>query len=671
MFRLRRRLSITSLFTFATLVPLLIVGVLLLFLSVRSTRQLSDSLGEQVMAQATRRVQESVRDYLQQAERTSDLLTELIFVQVMPEKNLAMWRMSMLTRLRTTPEVASIGFANADDDYVYLSRFPPELEYGIGPGTPNGTKMKSWGAYLDGRLGPPARPDTLFKVRERPWYTAAMAADGPTWTPAYTWFTSDVRPPVPQFSVAYTRVVRDPKRGRFIGVLSVDTLLTQVNTTLHDLSQPLKSFLVITDNNGNIIGSSEHGPGTETITPGQSVHDVQSPVARALSKHIAAEGVGSLRTPGPPTHVTVDGQTYWAAQSPLSLGRGTQWYVLIAIPERSILGQAEASGRWIITIGTAYITFAGLVSVLLARLLTRPMRRLAQFANDVGTGDFDRQIDVGTTSELGELSDALNTMAANLRERISLLAERDAAEQATAVKSRLIAHVSHEFRTPLNAIIGYAELLRDQAEAAARARDSADADNILTASKHLLALVENLLDLSAVEAGRLRLDNLEFPIAGLLADVAIASRPVVERNRNYLNVIPAPGDPRMTADPMRVRQILINLLANAGNFTEDGEVTLSAAVDAAAGVVHLVVQDTGRGIPADRLPQLFEPFAYVPAHGQALPNGAGAGLGLAISRQLARSLGGDIRVESSPAGTKMSVTLPLKSPAQPESPPLV
>jgi signal transduction histidine kinase len=674
MSRLRTRLSITSLFTGATLVPLVIVGVLLLYLAVRTTHQISDSLGEKIMKQATRRVQDSVRNYLHHAERASDVFSDLVLTRVLPGKNPDSWRIAMLAQLRTTPEVAAIGFADASDDYVYLMRFPPELEYGSGEGSAAGTMMIAHEAYLDGHLGKMARPSVSFKVRERPWYQSAMAVQGPTWTPAYTWFTADVRPPNPEFSVAYTRALHDPKTGSFIGVLAVDTLLTQVNTTLHELSQPLNAFLVITDDAGVLIGSSDLGPGVTTLPSGRRLQEIANPVARAVSAEIAANGTKGLRSPVP-RHLSVNGQTYWANQSKLSLGPGTDWFVTIAIPEGSILTEAQQSIHWILTIGSAYLSFAVIASVMLARVLTRPMRRLAAFAREIGKGNFDERIDVATTSELAELSESLNGMAVSLRERVQLAAQRDAAEQATAAKSRLIAHVSHEFRTPLNAIVNYAELLRDSAEIDKCLSDAADATNILTASRHLLSLVENLLDLSTIEAGRLHLEICAFSIAGLVDEVAATSRPIVEVNRNRQHVVlPTPADVQMTSDPMRVRQILINLVANAGKYTQDGDVTIRAEVDHAPRVVRFIVCDTGPGIPPDKLERLFEPFIHIGgavATRAAAGGRAGSGLGLAISGQLTRSLGGDIDVKTGPAGTQMTVTLPLDAPIHHESPAIV
>lgn len=646
--------------TVAALAPVVAAGGLLLYLAVRTTRQVSDAMGEQVMAEATGRVQTSVGDYLRHAKHTSDVYADLLLMGVLPEDDAERWRVSMLTHLRTTPEVASIGFANAEDDYVYLMRFPPELEFGSGKGGPQGTLMQARQAYLDGRLGAPARPDVAFKVRDRPWYQMAMQSRGPTWTPAYIWFTSDVRPPNLEFSVAYTRALHDPKTDRFLGVLSVDTLLTEVNTRLRELTQPTDALLIITDASGELIGASDLGPGVSRLPPGRRMQDIPNPIAKALAAEFPS---ATTRPPlsGKPSHLTVDGQLYWASQTPLALGPGTQWHVTMAIPEHSILAPVQAGVRWIVAVGTLFIAVAGTISVMFARLLARPLQQLAGFARTVGGGDFDARIDIRASGEMIELSDALNSMARSLQERVQLLAQRDAAEQATAAKSRLIAHVSHEFRTPLNAIINYAELLRDAAEAEKRKRDVVDATNVLNASRHLLSLVENLLELSIIEAGQLRLEITTFTIERLVQEVAATSRPIIEGNKNVQDVVSVgTADASMTSDPTRVRQILINLLANAGKFTRNGRVTLRTRLQDENVVFEVI--DNGPGIAASKLERLFEPFVHVTPAAAASDHSpaSGAGLGLSISRQLARSLGGDITAETGPEGTRMTVTLPLK-----------
>lgn len=222
-------------------------------------------------------------------------------------------------------------------------------------------------------------------------------------------------------------------------------------------------------------------------------------------------------------------------------------------------------------------------------------------------------------------------------------AARTRAESANLEKSQFIANVSHELRTPLNLIIGYSELLKEGAQAHARNEDQEDLDKVLGASRSLLTLVNELLDISKIEAGKLSLNIGWFDVAEMLDTAAAAARPLVEVNGNVLNVEIAPSLGQGVSDEHRLGQCVLNLLSNAGKFTEDGVITLRARREHADGVEWFVVEvaDTGAGMTAEILERIFDPFAQADAE---LTGRLGAGLGLAITRRVARLLGGDVTV---------------------------
>jgi len=236
---------------------------------------------------------------------------------------------------------------------------------------------------------------------------------------------------------------------------------------------------------------------------------------------------------------------------------------------------------------------------------------------------------------------------------------KDAAEEANLAKRRFLAGMSHELRTPLYAILGYAELLEEDLKAASRPELRAQAANIRGAGKHLLELINGLLDFAKIEAGRHELNVADFDLDALLEDVAAILRPLADANGNRLTLERAGRLGTMRSDATKVRQILLNLLGNANKFTARGVIALSASrTDGPEGSrVVLGVRDTGVGIPAEQRRRLFEPFARTsPAAGKAY---AGTGLGLAITREYCRALGGAIEVESAPdRGSTFTVRLP-------------
>ncbi|MGH6805153.1 MAG: ATP-binding response regulator, partial [Methyloceanibacter sp.] len=237
---------------------------------------------------------------------------------------------------------------------------------------------------------------------------------------------------------------------------------------------------------------------------------------------------------------------------------------------------------------------------------------------------------------------------------------RDAALEATRLKSEFLANMSHELRTPLNAIIGYSEMLAEEAEDAGRDNDLADLQKIRSAGKHLLALINDVLDLSKIEAGKMEVHLETFDVPAMLQEVVSTIAPLVGKNGNRLEVRCAEGLGALRADLTKVRQALFNLLSNACKFTRSGVVTLAVGrerVDV-ADWLRFTVSDTGIGISPEQLKKLFQAFSQADA--STSKKYGGTGLGLVISRRFCQMMGGDITVESTPGkGSTFTIRLPI------------
>jgi signal transduction histidine kinase len=235
------------------------------------------------------------------------------------------------------------------------------------------------------------------------------------------------------------------------------------------------------------------------------------------------------------------------------------------------------------------------------------------------------------------------------------------AESATRAKSDFLASMSHELRTPLNAIILYSELLEEEAADAVGRESIVDLQRINSSAHHLLELINGILDLSKIEAGKMTLSIEPFDVRRLVQDVADTVSPMIRQNANTLTVTIAHGVGTMYADPMKTRQILLNLLGNAAKFTRAGMVTLDVGLEAdgTAPAVIFSVTDTGVGMTPDQMQKIFEPFTQ--ADVKTSRKYGGTGLGLTLASRFCRLMGGRIAVESRPdSGSRFTVRLPLQ-----------
>jgi signal transduction histidine kinase/DNA-binding response OmpR family regulator len=340
------------------------------------------------------------------------------------------------------------------------------------------------------------------------------------------------------------------------------------------------------------------------------------------------------------------------------------------------------------------ISLAGafLLTLKLQRIISAPILNLASTAKLITTEkDFSIRAARDDGGEIGALTDGFNEMLQQIESRddqlrrygeemekevsartadlVALNAEvtasKERAEYASRAKSEFLANMSHELRTPLNAIIGYSELLEEEMQDGSNAVAIPDLKKINAAGQHLLRLINDVLDLSKIEAGKTQLYLENFEIRSMIEEVLNTIHPLLKENQNKMSVHCSGDLGSMYGDVVKVRQILFNLLTNACKFTENGNIWLEAArrKRSADDDILFWVRDTGIGMTPDQISRLFRPFS------QADPSTArkygGTGLGLAISYRFCRMMGGDITVESKPGeGSAFALRLPASAIAQ-------
>jgi signal transduction histidine kinase/CheY-like chemotaxis protein len=374
---------------------------------------------------------------------------------------------------------------------------------------------------------------------------------------------------------------------------------------------------------------------------------------------------------------------YW------STSRVTGWKLIFNVSQAEVL--RPVSLLWWQSTG---IATAGLLSMLglvswLARRLSDPIERLTRVATSMANGDYaPRRLDdlEVRPDELGTLSRSLRIMGREIEDREQHLKDwnanlseivnqrtadletavtdaqraREEAENANRTKSAFLANMSHELRTPMNAIIGYSEMLMEDLQESDQPEMVEDLRKIHSSGKHLLGLINDILDLSKIEAGRMTLFNETYDVAQVLSEVQETVRPLVTRNSNRLEVELGAGLGVMHSDLTKFRQILFNLLSNASKFTERGDIVLRAHRDQDS--LTFAIRDSGIGMNPEQLSRIFE--AFTQADASTTRKYGGTGLGLAITRRFCEMLGGGISVTSEPgAGSEFTVRLPAIAPS--------
>jgi len=341
---------------------------------------------------------------------------------------------------------------------------------------------------------------------------------------------------------------------------------------------------------------------------------------------------------------------------PLIFSKVAVGALYLGFSQRSIEASLTAMRQQAILI-TVVMLLVGVVGAAgLSTLMSRPIFRLVDGTRQIAAGKLDVSLPVTSRDELGLLTESFNVMARNLRDKDLFEDQARQAEIASRHKSEFLANMSHELRTPLNAVIGFSEVLLARMFGELNEKQEEYVNDIHTSGRHLLSLINDILDLSKIEAGRMELELVSFDVPLALENALTLVRERANRHGIALELTVEPGLQSIVGDERKFRQIMLNLLSNAVKFTPDGgRITVKAVT--ADGQAAISVSDTGIGIADVEQDVIFEEFRQ--ATSSSPRKSEGTGLGLALTKRFVELHGGTIRVQSTVGeGSTFTFTLP-------------
>ncbi|MGB2925207.1 MAG: response regulator [Limnothrix sp.] len=687
--RPQRSFPLNVILTVPFFIELFLAVGLIGFLSWRNGERAVLELATQLQGEVAARVDQHLESYLHTAPLVNEISAEAIRIGALNPDDSDELARHFWQQMRTIPGLDYIYFGHeARGGYVGTGRSErpwPDIE-GTENYLPGDFLIYATDEQGDRQALMSSDPD--YDPRQRDWYKDAVADGELAWSDIYSFFPLDSN----ILGLSSTLPIYRAD-GSLWGVVGSDLSLAGIHKFLAhvDVLQTGQTFLIEAD--GRLIASSQHRnvlalggdrPTLENQEPSRPLLEQAQDDLLRLSGEALRTEVTNWQDIDKPVRLSFkhDGQQYFVKVIPVHEELGLTWLTGIIIPKSAFITEIQQNTRTTILLCLLALLCDILLGLKTAKWIGYRISRLTKAAKAIEMGQLDNRVAPLELQELDTVGKSFNLMAerlastivaleisnTQLEDQIEELAEaRNSAEKANHYKSLFLANMSHEIRTPMNGVIGMLNLLKRTRLTAEQHSQVAIAQS---SAESLLTLINDILDFSKVEAGKLELEEIEFDLRQVLEDFtkAIAMK-AHDKNIELVLDIDNIDGAIVQGDPGRLRQILTNIVGNAIKFTEQGEIVIQAHLTPTNDALSLraSITDTGIGIPAEKLTQLFDSFTQVDL--STTRKYGGTGLGLAITKKLCGLMQGDLQVSSTVnEGSRFEFTVQFRPSNQPPRP---